>query len=156
GIWNVPEWRATRAARARRRPYIVSPRGMLQNGSLKHHARRKRLAFDLIESSALAHASCLHATSHDEARELRALGFDVPVVTVPNGVDVAIASQARGGSRARLGIAADAFVVLFLGRVHPIKRLDLLADAFVRLHGVCPRAHLVIAGPDEVGHRAAI
>jgi glycosyltransferase involved in cell wall biosynthesis len=46
--------------------------------------------------------------------------------------------------------------VLFLGRIHPIKRLDLLAVAFERVRNQHPEAHLVIAGPDEEGHRAAI
>jgi glycosyltransferase involved in cell wall biosynthesis len=46
--------------------------------------------------------------------------------------------------------------VLFLGRIHPIKRLDLVADAFVRLREAVPHAHLVIAGPDERGHRRSI
>src|SRR5947207_13541712 len=36
GIWNVPEWAATRLARARDVPYIVSPRGMLQPAAMRH------------------------------------------------------------------------------------------------------------------------
>ena len=42
------------------------------------------------------------------------------------------------GFRARLGIPADAFVVLFLGRMHRIKRLDLLADAFAAARATHP------------------
>jgi glycosyltransferase involved in cell wall biosynthesis len=44
--------------------------------------------------------------------------------------------------------------VLFLGRVHPIKRLDLLAQAIGRLRNRAFR--LVVAGPDECGHRAQL
>jgi glycosyltransferase involved in cell wall biosynthesis len=47
-------------------------------------------------------------------------------------------------------------IVLFLGRIHPIKRLDLLAAAFDRVLQRHAGAHLVIAGPDEDGHRAQI
>jgi glycosyltransferase involved in cell wall biosynthesis len=45
----------------------------------------------------------------------------------------------------------DAPVVLSLGRLHRIKRLDLLADAFLKVRQRLPSAHLVIAGPDEHG-----
>ena len=54
-----------------------------------------------------------------------------------------------GGYRARLGISAEAFVVLFLGRMHRIKRLDLLADAFTLARGSRRDMHLVLAGHDE-------
>ena len=40
-----------------------------------------------------------------------------------------------------------------MGRVHPIKRLDLLGEAVARL--AIPDVQLVIAGPDE-GHRQAL
>jgi glycosyltransferase involved in cell wall biosynthesis len=39
--------------------------------------------------------------------------------------------------------------VLFLGRLHRIKRLDLLVDAFRIAAAAHPSLHLVIAGPDE-------
>ena len=58
--------------------------------------------------------------------------------------------------RQRLHIQADADVITILGRLHPIKRLDLLADAFTRLRRAGRAATLVIAGPDESGHRRAI
>ena len=70
---------------------------------------------------------------------------------VPNGVDMQGADFVAGGFRARLGIPADGFVVLFLGRLHRIKRLDLLADAFAVLRETHPEAHLVLGGPDEQG-----
>jgi glycosyltransferase involved in cell wall biosynthesis len=39
-------------------------------------------------------------------------------------------------------------VILFLGRLHHKKGLDLLAAAFKFLHESLPDAHLVVAGPD--------
>jgi glycosyltransferase involved in cell wall biosynthesis len=46
--------------------------------------------------------------------------------------------------------------VTFLGRLHPIKRLDLLAEAFAIVHRANPSARLVIAGPDEGGYRDCV
>ena len=45
---------------------------------------------------------------------------------------------------------------VFVGRLHAIKRLDLLIDAFARVAAVSPEARLVIAGPDEQGLRASL
>jgi glycosyltransferase involved in cell wall biosynthesis len=156
GIWNVPEWTASRLARARNVPYVISPRGMLQPAARRHGRWRKRAAFQLMERAALAGAEFLHATSQAEAAVLESLDLGAPVIVVPNGVDVAAASHVAPEFRLRLGIARDAFVILFLGRVHPIKRLDLLADAFAALRAGHSAAHLVIAGPDDRGHLAEI
>ena len=149
GLWNVPEWWATHLARRRRIPYVVSPRGMLQPAALRRGRWRKAAAYRLLEARNLRHASMLHATSDQEADALRALGLDVPIAVVPNGVDLAAADAAPRGYRARLGIPDDAFVVLFLGRLHRIKRLDLVADAFAAARAGRQALHLVIAGPDE-------
>src|SRR5262245_10571905 len=118
GIWNMPEWSAASFAKARAIPYVMSPRGMLHAAARRHgHVWRKQIAYRLLERSRLAGADLLHATSSHEADVLRQLGFDVPIAVVPNGVDTAAAAAARPGVRARLGIPASAFVVLFLGRI---------------------------------------
>jgi glycosyltransferase involved in cell wall biosynthesis len=149
GLWNVPEWSAARLARARNVPYVISPRGMLLPAARRRSRWRKRLAFSLLESTNLRHAALLHATSEQEAEQLRRLDLGVPVAFVPNGVEVEAARHATAGFRRSLGIPADAFVIVFLGRKHRIKRLDLLAEAFIEVRASRPTAHLVLAGPDE-------
>lgn len=149
GIWNVPEWWASHLARARHVPYVLSPRGMLQPAAIRRGEWRKAVAWRLIEQRNLRGASVLHATSSREADAIRDLRLDVPVAMVPNGVDVASADAAMPGYGARLGIPPDAFIVLFLGRMHRIKRLDVLADAFAIARTTHRSLHLVLAGPDE-------
>jgi glycosyltransferase involved in cell wall biosynthesis len=48
-------------------------------------------------------------------------------------------------------LGAEAQFVTFIGRLHAIKRLDLLLAAFHQVQAQVPRAHLVIAGPAEPG-----
>jgi len=123
---------------------------------LRRGAWRKQIAYRLLERANLSGAALLHATSEAEAEILRSLDLGVPVDTVPNGVDIAAAANAKPGYRAVLGIPADAFVIAFLGRIHPIKRLDLLAAAFDMVRQRHRDAHLVLAGPDERGHLASV
>ena len=151
GVWNVPEWCASHLARAAGVPYVVSPRGMLQPQARERGRWRKALAYALLERRNLGGAALLHATSELEAGAIHALGLGVRVAVVPNGVDIDEADAPARGWRARLDMPADAFVVLFLGRMHRIKRLDLLADAFADVRRTHPAAHLVLAGPDEHG-----
>jgi glycosyltransferase involved in cell wall biosynthesis len=149
GVWNVPEWWATYLARAAGVPYLISPRGMLQPQATRIGRWRKAAAFALLDRRNLRGAALLHATSNQEAGALNDLGVGPPIVVIPNGVDLQEAAKATRGFRARLGIPSNAFVVLFLGRMHRIKRLDLLAEAFVELRAAHSAAHLVLAGPDE-------
>ncbi len=157
GLWNLPAWTAARCARRRRVPYVLSPHGMLDTGSMAHRAYRKRLAYSLLDAKNVAGAALLHATSRAEAQSLARRAPAVPIVVLPNGVDARpVEAPARGAFRRSLGLPETAPLIVFLGRVHPIKRLDLLAAAFDRIRVVHPGAHLVIAGPDEGGHRRRV
>ena len=151
GVWNVPEWWASYLARARKVPYVISPRGMLQPQAVRQGRWRKAVAYRLLDRANLRGAALLHATSEQEAGALRALQLGVPIAVVPNGVDLDAAQRAARGYRRHLGIPSDALVVLYLGRMHRIKRLDLVADAFAALRTTNPSAHLVLAGHDEQG-----
>ena len=122
---------------------------MLQPEAMRHGRTRKAIAWALVDGANVSRAALVHATSEQEAIAVRALDLGVPVAVVPNGVDLTGIDEAPHGFRARLGIPADAFVVLFLGRMHRLKRLDLIADAFAAAHSRCPSMHLVLAGPDE-------
>jgi glycosyltransferase involved in cell wall biosynthesis len=151
GVWNVPEWWASYLARARKLPYVVSPRGMLLPQAVRRGRWRKAVAYQLIERANLRGAALLHATSEQEADALRDLQLGAQIAVVPNGVDLESAQRAPLGYRRQIGIPPDAFVVLYLGRMHRIKRLDLLADAFDELRATHRSAHLVLAGHDEHG-----
>jgi glycosyltransferase involved in cell wall biosynthesis len=149
GIWNVPEWWASRLSRMSATPYVISPRGMLQPEAMRRGRMRKAAAWSLVDARNVKGASLLHATSEQEATALRALELGARIEIVPNGVDLTAARQATRGFRSRLGIPAGAFVVLFLGRMHRLKRLDLLVDAFTVARVTHAEMHLVLAGPDE-------
>lgn len=145
GLWNATVWTAAAAAVHAGKPYVLSPRGMLTAAALAHHPWRKKLVYPFADARVVRGAARLHATSSAEFDELNRFPTAGRVVYVPNGVDM---PPAVNGCRRP--------IVLFLGRIHPIKRLDLLAAAFERVLARHPDAQLVIAGPDEGGHRAAV
>ena len=157
GLWNATVWSAAAAARAVRKPYVLSPRGMLTPAALAHDHWRKRLAYPLTDRRVVHGAARLHATSPTEFDELNRMAEAGRAVYVPNGVELPTGMDADSASvRRRFHLPPTGPLIVFLGRIHPIKRLDLLAAAFERVLAANPSAHLVIAGPDEEGHRAVV
>lgn len=155
GVWNITGWSGVSCARAAGVPYVISPRGMLRPAAMQRHRAMKSLAYWSVERANLRSAALLHATSPLEAGELAPFG--APVALIANGVapaHVSVAAVEKLREQARL--EPDDAIITFLGRLHPIKRLDLLAEAFAIVRQSHPNARLVIAGPDEGGHRAQI
>ena len=157
GLWNAAAWSAAAAARQERRPYVLSPRGMLAPAALAHDAWRKKLVYPLADRRVIRDAARLHATSHAEFDDLNKLVGPGRAVYVANGVELLPGPPGDSRqARDRYNLPPTAPLILFLGRIHPIKRLDLIAAAFGRVLGQHPNAHLVIAGPDEEAHRATV
>jgi glycosyltransferase involved in cell wall biosynthesis len=155
-IWNWVEWTAVRESVKAGVPYVISPRGMLEASAMRHRRWRKAVAFPLLERRNLGRAAFLHATAATEYETLDRLALGVRSVLVPNAVDGVLNREDFAGIlRKRIGVRPDVPIVAWLGRIHPIKRLDLLAEAFRQVHEHIP-AHLVIAGPDETGQRQSL
>jgi glycosyltransferase involved in cell wall biosynthesis len=154
GLWHWPAWQAAAAARRASVSYVISPRGMLEPEALAIRPARKAAAFFMFERRNLQRAAFLHATSAHEAATLSARRFGPPVALAPNGVNAeAVFCSDPVPALRRLGIDPQARFILYLGRVHPIKRLDLLAHAAAKLRE--RNASIVIAGPDS-GSRAKL
>ena len=149
GLWVPTNRAAALAARAAGRPFVVSPKGMLSERALSVKRRKKQLAWHLYQRRTLDAAHAFQVTSEAEAEDVRRAGLRQPVAVIPHGVDVPSESTPpdlgrRGGPR----------TALFLSRLHPIKGLPDLVEAWGRVRPEGWR--LVVAGPDEEGHRADI
>jgi len=85
------------------------------------------------------------------AKELAA-EWNVPpseVRAMPTGVDLdRFSLRDRPAVRARFGIPDDAFVVGTIGMFRPVKRVDDIVEAGVRLLARHPKAHLLVIGSD--------
>lgn len=155
GLWQYPSAATNRWFHKQRRPYLVSPQGMLEPWALQRSRAKKRLAMLLFQKVCLHNAACLHATATMEVESIRAAGFQNPVALIPNGVDMppeepAGSREQRAAIRSETGLRT----MLFLSRIHPKKGLLNLVEAWRR---VAPSGwRLVIVGPDEIGHLAEV
>ena len=141
-------------ARAANVPLVYHPHGMLEPWAQARSAGRKRIAGIWFEDKNMRHAALWRALTEREADQIRGRGIDAPIVVAPNGVD--LAAFPTCDDRERLAVRGDRRTLLFLGRIHPKKGLDLLIDAWAHVGDASDEWKIVIAGPDELGHRSEL
>lgn len=138
------------AARRHARPLVSHPQGMFDPWILRRSRLKKGVARWLYEDANFRHARLWRAVTAKEADQIRALGFTADVAVIPNGIDTGV-FRPLGDAKPH---GEEGRTLLFLGRLHPKKGLDLLLKAWTSL-GVLRRDwRLVIAGPDEEGYLA--
>ncbi len=99
----------------------------------------------------LAHVVIVHSEAN---RAAMARLTRAPVCVVPHGSltlrsDLAgYVRDQRAAARGRLGLPADAEVVLLFGHLRPYKGLDVLLDAFCGVRARRPHARLLVVGQD--------
>jgi glycosyltransferase involved in cell wall biosynthesis len=134
-----------RACRRKGIPYIVEPSGMLPitgRGRVRKHVYQR-----LVGDRLLVGASAVIAVGERERHGLAGAGVDpARIVVRRNGIEVEAFRNlpAAGDLRSALDIRSSAQVVLFVGRLDPIKGIDLLLDGFPALPS---ETHLVLVGP---------
>lgn len=138
GVWVATMTAAAAAGREAGASVVVSPHGMLRREALRKSRWRKMAVWCGGLRREVAAAETLHATSPDEAEDLRALLPGCRPRLVPLGVTPPADTARRRDPAAprRAG---------YLGRILPIKNLDTLLRAWQ--HAAPPGWRLSIDGP---------
>lgn len=139
GVWmpaNVVAWSACIRHGI---PYVVSPHGMLLAEALARSRWRKRAIAATVVRRGLERARAVHVTSEAEVRAVMAIAPRARPVLIPWGVQLP-PSDATEHAR---GLVAG-----YLGRILPIKGVDLLVDAWAAVRPAGWRLRLVGADPE--------
>lgn len=127
---------AHQAARSKHCPLVLAPRGMMSDWAWEHHRWRKALVNRFVHPGALAGAAGWHATSKEEADDIRRRGFTQPICVAANGVVLpgeAEQAVARAHWERLCPETARRPVALFYSRFHRKKRLRELVDLWASL-----------------------
>ena len=147
-LWMMPNVYPAEAARKGSVPLVISPRGTLSRWALQSGSPMKSLFWRLLQKRVVDESVCLHATAESEYEDLRRMGFRQPIAVIPNGIDIPAISPSP--------VAEPIRTLLFLGRVHPVKGLDVLLPAWGAVQRRFPDWRLRIVGPDSGGHLLAM
>ncbi len=148
-----PTLATARAAKRGGIPLFYHQRGVFDPARLKFRGLKKKVYLSLIEKPILRQATTLIALTDAERESYQALGISTPCRVIPNGIDLPNmrSSEFNAIAAENFNIEARHQVILFMGRLHPIKGVDKLLAAFEKVASKFPNALLVLAGPNEYG-----
>ena len=156
GIWNYPTAAASHYARKYAVPYIIKPMGALYPYSVRGKGWKKRPYYSLISRRDIQRAAAVHYVSREEREKCHlAHGLGNRAFVSPSGMEAPRLPD-REQLRQRYPALRNKQVILFLGRIHRIKGLDILARAHARLAKERGDVHLLIVGPDEGGYATTV
>lgn len=125
-LWMGVNHDTCRIAREKGKPYIISPHGMLYPTALKVHAWKKWILLNLWYNKDIHNACCLHTTCRQEMEHCRTFGYKGPIAVIPNAVvfpkDVDVKKRSDMSEQGKR-------VIGFLGRLHPIKKVEQILYA---------------------------
>lgn len=150
GIFSWSSYAASRACQQRSIPYILRPLGSLDPWALKRKPIRKKVLRWIYVRRMVRNACQLHFTSAREQKASASYLRGVKSVVIPNAVKF---SEFESVKPREINIQTFADIlgsqfILFLGRLDPKKKLELLIRSFSQLPGA-EKYKLVIAGDGE-------
>lgn len=148
GIWQEHCSIAASVARKLGIPYVISAHGMLEPWALNQKRWRKALYATLVERHTLARATCVRALTGAEAEHYRQFGFKGRIDIIPNGIHIPPEGDCTAFLR-QFPALRGRRIVLFLGRLHKKKGIDVLCHAWKSFGTSLHDCVLVFAGPDS-------
>ena len=146
GVWQFPTYALADVARKRRKPYLITPRGMLYPQDIRKSSKFfKMLSLKWRLLDDLNRAACIHVTCREEMEYCRDLGVTAPIAIIPNPVEIKEYTECKKDCIFRLG---------YLGRLSPRKNVEALIYAFAELGGKAKEAELLIIGGGDAGYEA--
>ena len=149
-LWTYPTWAAARMCRKLGVPYVVMPHGMADPHSLRSKWLKKKLYGQMLEWPNVRAARAAIYT-HEEEKRLA----EQSMAWLPKG-HIVLPGVDNPPPVSHEALADQFFqkhpelrgrnLVIFLGRLHPKKGLDLLVPAFDDVLRSDPNAHLVLLG----------
>jgi glycosyltransferase involved in cell wall biosynthesis len=158
GLWQFHSFAVSRVMRAAGVPYFVFTHGMLDPWFQRAYPLKhlKKVAYWLlVERKVLGAATAVLFTCEEERRLAKTsfpfANFKEEITTL-GVVESSVGGPGTLEFTRRFPALLEKRVLLFMGRIHEKKGIDLLISAFGELSNAHPTAHLLIAGPGDVSY----
>lgn len=153
GLWRYSHLLMEKVRKRSNVPIVCSPHGMLDPYIIKAQGKMKRLISNLFFQKSLESVTCYHALCQKELEDIRAYGLTQPIAIIPNGVNLpdTTTTFSKNDNKKHL---------LFLGRLHRKKGVDLLLRAFANLimkdNAIARNWHVDLVGWDHENCKAKL
>jgi glycosyltransferase involved in cell wall biosynthesis len=156
-LYRFPQSAVAYFCRRRGIPYCIQPHGSLAPVVFHKRERRtmKRIYEALIEKRNLEHAAGIIYTADGERDAANFLYLKPPAYIVPNGLHLSEMDQTASGFRMRHVLEGRELLV-WMGRLVPVKGLDILLKSFAEVARQRPQAVLALIGPDPENYGATL
>lgn len=122
GIWMLTTLAPLCASILHKKPYVISPHGMLDPWIISRGRLKKFVAMWGYEKWSWSKASVFHALNANEASSIQQVVPKARICVAPNGIEISACDFVNDAP-------AEVLRFLFLGRFHPKKNLHSLASA---------------------------
>ena len=148
-MWELSYHKVMVEARKQGIPYIITPRGMLEPWSMSHKKWKKKLGWWLYQRKDVQKAACVYATAMMEAEHVTELGITTCKAVIPNGIET-------DAYPCKTSFDVVRKQVLFLGRIHVKKGIEILFDAWKRVYPEYPEWQLLVVGNGEAEYKHSL
>ena len=138
GVWMFPQYYGCKFAIKNKIPFVISFHGMFEPWLWKSGFLKKKIYTKFLIQRIFKQATVIHSITNSETNDLKARFKNVKVVEIPNLISLPKLEK-QSASKYNLDY------ILFLGRLDPIKGINLLIEAFATLED--SNIKLKIAGP---------
>lgn len=145
-LWRYPQMLMPIWKKKQQKPIVCSPHGMLDPYIISSQGVVKRIVAKLFFQKGLDAVTCYHALCQKELEDIRAYGLKQPVAIIPNGINLPITDTkyTKDNNKKHL---------LYLGRLHEKKGVDILLKAIVLIRRQFPELlsqwHVDLVGWDH-------
>lgn len=148
GVWEMALYRIANLCKKMGIPYIICAHGMLDIWSLKQKWLKKKIALKLLYEKMLLNAVALHALNKYEENILKKYKYIDNIFILHNGIDTNLCLSDKENCSISLHYPelSNKQFVLFMGRIHYKKGIDLLADAWIIIAKKKPHIRLLLIG----------
>jgi glycosyltransferase involved in cell wall biosynthesis len=130
-IWQFLGYKAYKICKKNNIPYIVTPHSSLMKHAFYNIGNQviKQLYWNLFGKKVVFNAIALHYLSYGEYEESKDIANNNNFFIVPNGIDIdkyKINENKKNDIRKKYNIKNDEILLLYLGRIHSKKNIDLI------------------------------
>lgn len=131
-------------------PYVLQPHGTTYIVFKKQGLKRlfdKRFGYKIIEK-----ANVIISLNETKKIQIEKMGAEVDKIKIiPNGIDIETFNKIpdKGTFRNKYSISEGDRLILYVGRIHKSKGIDILINSFAKLQNNLSDSKLALVGPDD-------